>query len=36
MPAFLKKLVKYLQHQTEAQVLIPDIEEGEGGEDAES
>lgn len=38
MPAFLKKLVRYLQHQTEAKVVIPDMEpetkEGEG--DAES
>ena len=35
MPDFLKKLIRYLQHKTEAQVLFPDIEEGEGGEDAE-
>lgn len=27
MPAFLTKLVRYLQHQTEAKVIIPDIEE---------
>ena len=30
MPAFLKKLVRYLQHQTEGKILIPDVsEEGE-------
>ena len=27
MPAFLKKLVRYLKHQTESKVVIPDIEE---------
>lgn len=39
MPAFLKKLVRYLQHQTEAKVIIPDIEKepkGTGGENDES
>lgn len=37
MPAFLKKLVRYLQHQTEAKVVVPDIEadKEEGGGDAE-
>ena len=26
MPAFLKKLVRYLQHQTENKIVIPDME----------
>jgi len=30
MPSFLKKLVRYLQHQTEGKIIIPeDTKEGE-------
>lgn len=39
MPAFLTKLVHYLQHQTEAKVIVPDIEEepeGTGGANEDS
>jgi len=37
LPEFLKKLLKYMKHQTEAKVVVPDIEadEGEGEGDAE-
>lgn len=36
MPAFLKKLVRYLQHQTEGKVIIPEASEEGEDKDGES
>lgn len=36
MPAFLKKLVRYLQHQTESKIIIPETTEEGEGKDGES
>lgn len=33
MPVFLKKLVRYLQQQTESKIIVPEAEEGEKADD---